>query len=97
MQPGWTSYLISAYYPLLMTCASLVVCLWAEVSFFFILIYDSDRRQSICDCKWFCFCIKTKIQEIIIRYGLFKYFFFVLFEIFTRLYTVIALWLIHYC
>lgn len=38
MQPGWTSYLISAYYPLLMTCASLVVCLWAEVSlinFFF--------------------------------------------------------------
>jgi hypothetical protein len=23
---------MSAYYPLLMTCASLVVCLWAEVS-----------------------------------------------------------------
>lgn len=31
-QPSWTTYFMSAYYPLLMTCASLVVCLWAEVS-----------------------------------------------------------------
>lgn len=35
LQPGWASYLMSAYYPLLMTCASLVVCLWAEVSYLF--------------------------------------------------------------
>lgn len=27
----WAYYLMSAYYPLLMTCASLVVCYWAEV------------------------------------------------------------------
>lgn len=27
----WAYYLMSAYYPLLMTCASLVVCFWAEV------------------------------------------------------------------
>lgn len=32
LQPVWASNLMSAYYPLLMTCASLVVCLWAEVS-----------------------------------------------------------------
>lgn len=31
MQPSWAMYLMSAYYPLLMTCASLVVCLWAEI------------------------------------------------------------------
>lgn len=31
LQPGWASNLVSAYYPLLMTCASLVVCLWAEI------------------------------------------------------------------
>ncbi|CAD7086248.1 unnamed protein product [Hermetia illucens] len=31
LQPGWASTLMSAYYPLLMTCASLVVCLWAEI------------------------------------------------------------------
>lgn len=30
-QPVWATTLMSAYYPLLMTCASLVVCLWAEV------------------------------------------------------------------
>ena len=30
-QPIWATTLMSAYYPLLMTCASLVVCLWAEV------------------------------------------------------------------
>lgn len=30
-QPLWATTLMSAYYPLLMTCASLVVCLWAEV------------------------------------------------------------------
>jgi von Hippel-Lindau disease tumor supressor len=29
-QPAWTYYLMSAYYPLLMTCASLIVCFWAE-------------------------------------------------------------------
>lgn len=32
VQPSWAYYLMSAYYPLLMTCASLVVCFWAEVS-----------------------------------------------------------------
>lgn len=32
LQPDWASILISAYYPLLLTCSSLVVCLWAEVS-----------------------------------------------------------------
>uniref|UniRef100_A0A0K8TT33 Putative the ring-variant domain is a c4hc3 zinc-finger like motif found in a number of cellular n=1 Tax=Tabanus bromius TaxID=304241 RepID=A0A0K8TT33_TABBR len=31
LQPGWANTLMSAYYPLLMTCASLVVCLWAEI------------------------------------------------------------------
>ncbi|XP_059618468.1 uncharacterized protein LOC132262966 [Phlebotomus argentipes] len=31
LQPVWASSLMSAYYPLLMTCASLVVCLWAEI------------------------------------------------------------------
>lgn len=31
VQPSWAYYLMSAYYPLLMTCASLVVCFWAEV------------------------------------------------------------------
>lgn len=31
LQPAWVSYLMSAYYPLVMTCASLVVCLWAEI------------------------------------------------------------------
>ncbi|KAG4070867.1 hypothetical protein HA402_011093 [Bradysia odoriphaga] len=31
LQPVWASNLMSAYYPLLMTCASLVVCLWAEI------------------------------------------------------------------
>lgn len=30
-QPAWATSLLSAYYPLMMTCASLVVCLWAEV------------------------------------------------------------------
>lgn len=34
LQPTWASNLMSAYYPLLMTCASLVVCLWAEVRIF---------------------------------------------------------------
>jgi hypothetical protein len=33
-QPAWTYYLMSAYYPLLMTCASLIVCFWAEVSIY---------------------------------------------------------------
>ena len=32
VQPSWSYYLMSAYYPLLMTCASLIVCFWAEVS-----------------------------------------------------------------
>lgn len=31
LHPQWAYYLMSAYYPLLMTCASLVVCFWAEV------------------------------------------------------------------
>ncbi|XP_058450085.1 uncharacterized protein LOC131429767 [Malaya genurostris] len=31
LQPAWVTYLMSAYYPLVMTCASLVVCLWAEI------------------------------------------------------------------
>ncbi|XP_055372274.1 uncharacterized protein LOC129606162 [Condylostylus longicornis] len=31
LQPGWAVTLMSAYYPLLMTCSSLVVCLWAEI------------------------------------------------------------------
>lgn len=31
MQPAWVPYLMSLYYPLVMTCASLVVCLWAEI------------------------------------------------------------------
>ncbi|CAH1717721.1 unnamed protein product [Chironomus riparius] len=30
VQPSWSYYLMSAYYPLLMTCASLIVCFWAE-------------------------------------------------------------------
>lgn len=30
-QPLWAVTLMSAYYPLLMTCASLIVCMWAEV------------------------------------------------------------------
>lgn len=34
VQPSWAYYLMSAYYPLLMTCASLVVCFWAEVMLF---------------------------------------------------------------
>lgn len=33
LQPQWAVTLMSAYYPLLMTCASLIVCMWAEVSF----------------------------------------------------------------
>lgn len=32
LQPQWAVTLMSAYYPLLMTCASLIVCMWAEVS-----------------------------------------------------------------
>lgn len=32
-QPSWCYYLMSAFYPLVMTCASLIVCYWAEVSF----------------------------------------------------------------
>lgn len=83
MQPGWTSYLISAYYPLLMTCASLVVCLWAEVSLIFFfksltLITIDDSR------KWFCNCTKKKHRKLL-RYGLFFVFVFKMFEIFTRL------------
>ncbi|XP_055853250.1 uncharacterized protein LOC129916980 [Episyrphus balteatus] len=31
LQPTWAATLMSAYYPLLMTCSSLVVCLWAEI------------------------------------------------------------------
>jgi von Hippel-Lindau disease tumor supressor len=31
VQPSWAYYLMSAFYPLLMTCASLVICCWAEV------------------------------------------------------------------
>lgn len=31
-QPSWCYYLMSAFYPLVMTCASLIVCYWAEVS-----------------------------------------------------------------
>lgn len=30
-QEGWTSSLLSAYYPLLMSSSSLIVCFWAEV------------------------------------------------------------------
>ena len=33
VQPSWAYYLMSAFYPLLMTCASLVICCWAEVCF----------------------------------------------------------------
>lgn len=32
LQPQWAVTLMSAYYPMLMTCASLIVCMWAEVS-----------------------------------------------------------------
>lgn len=35
VQPAWTYYMMSAFYPLLMTCASLIVCFWAEVSHHF--------------------------------------------------------------
>ncbi|KAG5685011.1 hypothetical protein PVAND_014214 [Polypedilum vanderplanki] len=28
--PAWSYYLMTAFYPLLMTCASLIVCFWAE-------------------------------------------------------------------
>ncbi|EDW03095.1 uncharacterized protein LOC6562286 [Drosophila grimshawi] len=31
LQPQWAVTLMSAYYPLLMTCASLIVCMWAEI------------------------------------------------------------------
>lgn len=31
LQPAWAYYLMSAYYPLLMTCASLIICFWAEI------------------------------------------------------------------
>lgn len=31
LHPQWASILISAYYPLLLTCSSLVVCSWAEI------------------------------------------------------------------
>lgn len=44
-QPSWAYYLMSAYYPLLMTCASLVICFWAEVRYGvkwnLAVIYDS--------------------------------------------------------
>lgn len=56
LQPGWASNLVSAYYPLLMTCASLVVCLWAEVSIsrkcnffeiFYLKIYIKTKQKNI--------------------------------------------------
>lgn len=54
LQPVWASNLMSAYYPLLMTCASLVVCLWAEVST--TLIYLSfpsmSRMNELSDCSF---------------------------------------------
>ncbi|XP_053961281.1 uncharacterized protein LOC128865199 [Anastrepha ludens] len=31
LQPQWAVTLMSAYYPMLMTCASLIVCMWAEI------------------------------------------------------------------
>ncbi|KAG6439165.1 hypothetical protein O3G_MSEX000543, partial [Manduca sexta] len=34
-QDGWATSLLSAYYPLLMSGSSLIVCFWAEVSFVF--------------------------------------------------------------
>lgn len=32
LQPDWATYLMSSFYPLLVTCGSLIVCFWAEVS-----------------------------------------------------------------
>lgn len=37
-QYGWSSSLLSSYYPLLMSSASLIVCFWAEVCIFYYIL-----------------------------------------------------------
>jgi von Hippel-Lindau disease tumor supressor len=44
--PPWSYYLMTAFYPLLMTCASLIVCFWAEVSQ---LTHKTRKREKFID------------------------------------------------
>lgn len=47
LQPKWATIFMSAYYPLLMTCSSLVVCYWAEVSHFIIIKNYGNESTSV--------------------------------------------------
>lgn len=61
LQPDWASILISAYYPLLLTCSSLVVCLWAEVRH---LIYCRNAISKYFTEKWGYFKLLSSISNI---------------------------------
>lgn len=47
LQPKWAAMLMSAYYPLLMTCSSLVVCYWAEVSLILPIVYFASGKLPV--------------------------------------------------
>jgi len=45
-EEGWSSNLMSAYYPLLLSGSSLIVCFWAEASSqFYVLLYSKYQLQ----------------------------------------------------
>ena len=65
-QEGWATSLLSAYYPLLMSGSSLIVCFWAEVSQF-IQFYCSFIK---CITKYFACDLnitRKRRQKLFIR------------------------------